>query len=143
MSLIGERLKQARESIDLDQDTFGKSIGVGGRPTISRWERGLAFPPADILAALHEKYGINIHWLLTGIGSMNAAQGPECHTTKAIESDILRQIIREVESGLVSKESVIDPDKKARLITLLYDYAIRTGQDVEKETIQKYLDLVT
>jgi transcriptional regulator with XRE-family HTH domain len=142
MSLIGERLKQARESIDLDQDTFGKSIGVGGRPTISRWERGLAFPPADILAAIHEKYGINIHWLLTGNGSMSD-QGPECHTTKAIESDILRQIIREVEDGLVSKASVIDPDKKARLITLLYDYAIRTGQAVERETIQKYLDLVT
>lgn len=143
MSLIGERLKQARESVDLDQDTFGKSIGVGGRPTISRWERGLAFPPADVLAAIHEKYGINIHWLLTGTGSMNVARGSECHTTEVIESDILRKIIREVEDGLVSKESVIDPDKKARLITLLYDYAIRTGQDVEKETIQKYLDLVT
>jgi hypothetical protein len=48
-----------------------------------------------------------------------------------------------VENGLVSKESALDPDKKARLITLLYDYAIRTGQEVEKETIQKYLDLVT
>ena len=74
---------------------------------------------------------------------MNTDQGSERHTTKAIESDILQQIIREVEHGLVSKESVIDSDKKARLITLLYDYAIRTGQNVEKETIQKYLDLVT
>lgn len=142
MSLIGERLKQVRESVVLDQDTFGKSIGVGGRPTISRWERGLAFPPADILAVIHEKYGINIHWLLTGIGSMNADQGPECQTAKTIEGDLLRQIIREVENGLVIKESVLDPDKKARLITLLYDYVIRTGQEVQKETIQRYLDLV-
>lgn len=96
MSLTGERLKLARESLDLDEDSFGKSIGVGGRPTISRWERGRGFPRADVLAALHEKYGINVHWLLTDTGSMYVAQGHECRTTEIIESDILRKIIKDV-----------------------------------------------
>lgn len=68
--LIGERLKQARESLNLSQRAFGNSLGLPGPESISRWERGQAFPPTEILLQVYEKHGISIEWLLTGKGQM-------------------------------------------------------------------------
>ena len=68
MKTFGERLRKVRNSIGLDQKAFGMEIGVAGRDTISRWERGLGFPSADILAIMRQKYRINIDWLISGEG---------------------------------------------------------------------------
>ena len=68
MVTFGERLKKVREGLALDQKTFGMAIGVAGRDTISRWERGLGFPSADILIFMRQNYRINIDWLISGEG---------------------------------------------------------------------------
>jgi transcriptional regulator with XRE-family HTH domain len=68
MLTFGNRLKKVRRALGLDQKAFGMTVGVGGRDTISRWERGLGFPPADILIAMRQKYHINIDWLISGEG---------------------------------------------------------------------------
>jgi transcriptional regulator with XRE-family HTH domain len=68
MLTFGSRLKKVRRALGLDQKAFGMTIGVGGRDTISRWERGLGFPPADILIVMRQKYRINIDWLISGEG---------------------------------------------------------------------------
>lgn len=63
-------MREAREIVGLDQNEFGRALGISSRDTISRWERNLNFPPADILQRMNEKFGININWLITGNGSM-------------------------------------------------------------------------
>jgi transcriptional regulator with XRE-family HTH domain len=68
MITFGERLKKVREGLALDQKSFGVAIGVAGRDTISRWERGIGFPSADILILLRQSYRINIDWLVSGEG---------------------------------------------------------------------------
>jgi transcriptional regulator with XRE-family HTH domain len=68
MNNFGERLKKAREGLSLDQKAFGMAIGVAGRDTISRWERGLGFPSADILNNMWQNFRININWLISGVG---------------------------------------------------------------------------
>ena len=68
MITFGDRLKKVREGLSLDQKAFGMTIGVAGRDTISRWERGLGFPSADILNLMRQKYRINIDWLISGEG---------------------------------------------------------------------------
>ena len=68
MITFGERLKKVREGLGLDQKAFGVAIGVAGRDTISRWERGIGFPSADILILLRQNYRINIDWLVSGEG---------------------------------------------------------------------------
>ncbi len=66
---IGFRLKEIREHFKVNQDVFAVSVGVE-RPTMSRWEREVAYPPANILHHLSELYRINIYWLITGNGLM-------------------------------------------------------------------------
>ena len=62
MRTFGERLRKVRGVLGLDQKAFGMAIGVAGRDTISRWERGLGFPSADMLSVMRQKYRINIDW---------------------------------------------------------------------------------
>lgn len=69
MQTIGERLREVRESAKLDQAKFAAELGVS-RNTISAWERGLNYPPADSLAIIYEKFGVSIEWLVTGKGGM-------------------------------------------------------------------------
>jgi transcriptional regulator with XRE-family HTH domain len=68
MTTFGERLKKVREGLGLDQKAFGQTMGIAGRDTISRWERGLGFPSAKKLTIVRQKYRINIDWLISGEG---------------------------------------------------------------------------
>jgi transcriptional regulator with XRE-family HTH domain len=72
------RLRQARKYAGLRQDELHAQMGGGqegqGRgPTVSAWERGEKVPDGSQLIPLVEvlaRYGIDGHWLLTGIGEM-------------------------------------------------------------------------
>jgi len=55
-----KKIKRTALSIE-----FGKSANVVGD-----WIRGKANPPLPNLEILHLKYGLNLNWLVTGIGKM-------------------------------------------------------------------------
>lgn len=127
----------------MNQKTFGESLGVNIN-TVSNWEREVAFPPADKLAFIRQEYQININWLLTGEGVMKNGGGVIANSpSQGFDFKALEQIIEGVEEGLLGKEQSLTPSKKARLITILCEYAFETGKKVEKETIEKYLGLLT
>ncbi|MHB9074614.1 MAG: helix-turn-helix domain-containing protein [Desulfobaccales bacterium] len=75
MKDIGKRLKEFRESLNMDQQSFAQSVGLSGRDTISKWERGLHYPSADILAIMRKKYLLNVDWLVSGEGEMLLSAG--------------------------------------------------------------------
>ena len=142
MQSIGERIKFVRDMARLDQETFGKSIGAT-RNTVYRWESGKGFPPADVLLNLHEKHGINIHWLVTGQGEMRGIDGPlQPLGIRELNAEVLQPVILGVEEGLGRHGIKLDSSKKARLICLLYEYATETGKQVEAELVDKYLELI-
>ena len=66
---IGKRLKQIRESKNLNQTQFGDSLGILYQH-VSKYERGETVPTWENLIKLIELYGVNINWLLTGRGKM-------------------------------------------------------------------------
>ena len=101
MITFGERLKKVREGLGLDQKAFGIAIGVAGRDTISRWERGLGFPSADILIFMRQNYRINIDWLISGEGEPSIGdrtQGEEAAGRgKVVTIDPVVQLLNEEE----------------------------------------------
>ena len=66
---LGERLKQARKKIGLNQVEFGKQLGCG-RSNISSIENGVFFPTASLLWELKSKFNVSLDWLFSGEGSM-------------------------------------------------------------------------
>ena len=63
---IGDRIKFIRGS--LTQVEFCKKLGVF-KNTLQKWEANGHFPDFESLLKLHEKFKVNINWLLSGEGN--------------------------------------------------------------------------
>lgn len=61
---VGRRLRQLR-GFDITQEEFAQKLGVS-QSQLSKYERGLAAPPADTLIRIKERLRVSIDWLLTG-----------------------------------------------------------------------------
>jgi len=72
MESLGDRLKIVRNHLKLNKQEFANAVEVSSPNTIYKWEHDLSSPPAKVLGKLHEKYRIDVQWLVTGKGSMLA-----------------------------------------------------------------------
>ncbi len=72
---IGERLRTARETKEMDQGTLAERAGVVTR-TLQRWEKGEQVPDGVALTRLARATGVQASWLLTGDGEMYPAPPP-------------------------------------------------------------------
>ena len=62
---IGKFIKELREEKGLTQDELAKKIPIS-RQAISKWERGLAIPDAQILLKLSEFFSVSVNEILSG-----------------------------------------------------------------------------
>ncbi|MBC8433851.1 MAG: hypothetical protein H8D96_18220 [Desulfobacterales bacterium] len=60
----------------------------------------------------------------------------------SLEIEVLTKVIRGVEDYLQKGKNELKPDKKGRLISLLYERFIKTGEEPDQKTIVSYLKLV-
>ena len=68
---IGNRIKEARESKELDQATLAAKIGVVAR-TLQRWEKGDQVPDGVSITKIAKATHVHSNWLLTGEGEKYA-----------------------------------------------------------------------
>lgn len=66
LKALGRRLRELR-GFDLTQEEFAKELGVS-QSQLSKYERGVAAPHADILFFVKKRFRVSIDWLLTGEG---------------------------------------------------------------------------
>ena len=67
---IGARLRQIREHLVETQTVFAQRFGLS-RDDVANYERGRCDIPTRVLAQL-DRMGINLSWLLNGLGEMFA-----------------------------------------------------------------------
>ena len=106
--MIQERLKEIRQQKGVSQSTFATKFGLK-QQTYQKYESGIAAVPDDLKSQLADKYGINLHWLITGIGPMHIGG-------EQVEEESSRAHARDVnikKSGL--KDSVEVPMTSLRL----------------------------
>ena len=89
---IGSFLASLRRERGLTQEALGEKLGVTNK-TVSRWEKGNYLPPAEMLKALSEFYGVSINEILSG-----ERLAPERYQEKAEEN--ITAVIRERFTGL-------------------------------------------
>ncbi|HID4045039.1 TPA: helix-turn-helix domain-containing protein [Pluralibacter gergoviae] len=70
---VGERVIAIRKRAGLNQRAFAARLGIsnGG---ISQIENDKAMPGGDFLLRIHQEFGVDITWLLTGVSSDKTAQ---------------------------------------------------------------------
>lgn len=83
---IGERVKQARLSLDLTQAKFGAGIGLK-QNSIALIERGDRNLSNQAIISICREYGINESWLRTGEGKMMSGNNEESDTVAMFEND--------------------------------------------------------
>lgn len=66
---MNKRIKMIRDSKNLTQDAFGKSIG-SARNTIANYENGNRVPSNAVIKSICKEYGVNEVWLRTGKDEM-------------------------------------------------------------------------
>lgn len=67
LKALGRRLRELR-GFDSTQEEFAEELGVS-QSQLSKYERGVAAPPADILFFVKKRFRVSIDWLLTGEGN--------------------------------------------------------------------------
>lgn len=70
---LSARLAAVRNYFGHSQGTMATVLGIA-LPTLKGYERGRGSPSCVVLSVL-ASMGINIHWLVSGIGNMQSAQG--------------------------------------------------------------------
>jgi transcriptional regulator with XRE-family HTH domain len=64
LKALGRRLRQLR-GFDITQEEFAERLGIS-QSQLSKYERGVAAPPADVLMRIKNRCRVSIDWLLTG-----------------------------------------------------------------------------
>lgn len=120
---------------------MGKLIGVSAA-TILRYESGEIKIPEDRLRKYSEISGFDVDWFLRSEEINPKAIVDKGADLIGINADLLRQIILGLEQGLAERGLLLPPDKKAELIILLYEQAVKTKEVPTQQTVQRYLRLV-
>ena len=81
--MLGENIKQLRKKAGLSQEVLADKLHVV-RQTISKWEKGLSVPDADMLQRLAEVFEVSVADLLGGL--------PEQEPSAAPTDDVARQL---------------------------------------------------
>jgi transcriptional regulator with XRE-family HTH domain len=74
MKSLGRRIRQLR-GFDVTQDEFARKLGIS-QSQLSKYERGIVAPPADVLMRIKEQFRVSIDWLLTGDSESGGHMSP-------------------------------------------------------------------
>jgi transcriptional regulator with XRE-family HTH domain len=66
LKALGRRLRELR-GFELTQEKFANELGVS-QSQLSKFERGVVAPPAEVLFFVKKRFGVSLDWLLTGEG---------------------------------------------------------------------------
>jgi transcriptional regulator with XRE-family HTH domain len=143
---VGDRLREERERLCLNQTDFAQKGSVTRRSQ-SHYETGKRSPDAEYLAAISE-IGVDVLYVLTGKRAVkNDESAKEVHETQKIEqlpvdAEALAGVIEGVETALANRRLRLAPDKKAQVVTALYEYFKATGQP-NAAAVERYLNLAS
>lgn len=103
--MLGDNIKAARESRGLSQEELAAKLNVV-RQTVSKWERGLSVPDADLLIVLSEATGVPVSALLGEGPAVPREDGLEALAAKleAVNLQLARQQVsrRRVLRGILA-----------------------------------------
>lgn len=117
---------------------FNRRIG-SQRDAASRWDdkNPDSKPSLGAVIKICNEFNCSIDWLLTG-----KKNTPNPDEEPLIDIELLKRIIARVETNLTRKRQELDPEKKAELISLLYEYFTKTSGEVGAEIVERFLRLV-
>lgn len=137
---IGDRIRQVREKLGLNQENFAKKLGFSQAAVVSKYEKG-RIPGKDVLDKIALMGQVSVEWLLHG---SNTAEEPgeELSVCPAhINIELLGQIVAAVQRRLAKHKRTLPPERFGLLVSLLYDHFWESGEEVLDYIVDRYLML--
>ncbi len=147
LTSIGGRVSYVRLTKGLNQEDFGKKIGIS-KGNISSFENHKYEPSYRVLVQIIEQYKVDPNWLLTGKsekhieGQADGEEGMEQPLNLELDVDLLADIIESVDIVLEKEKIELPLNKKARFIALQYELCTETGKGITSDKIKRHLKLV-
>jgi len=125
---VGSRLKGERERLGMSQTVFA-AIGKASKSSQIRYEADEGNGPDTSYLVRISEAGVDIQYVLTGRRSAVAA----------VNQSLLTICLAGVEEGLESTRRVMEPEKKAQLVAMLYDLHQAAESPPQKATILQFI----
>ena len=169
---LGKRLTQVREELNFEErEPFAEALGLTVA-AVGYYERGDRVPDAHALAAYHDRFAVNISWLVSGVGypfddhpsavvaagqAKDAAigrahaspdmdlvvGGPDQTAADAVEADLVEQLFDKVGAIYKAAGLTAAPRRIAReAVTLKGIIAARAGNLGDKEMVEAVMPQV-
>ena len=62
-TIVGKRIKEIRKDNYMSQQQFGEKLSVS-QDTVSLWERGVSYPPTEIVIAIAKIFSVSSDYVL-------------------------------------------------------------------------------
>ena len=111
-----DRLRVIREMLGLTQAVMATQMGISLR-AYQTYEAGQRQPKASDVAGL-VGVGIDLNWLLTGVGQMMREAAPAA--PPPIDEQLLAETLRLVDDWLAANRRVMTPERKAQAVAAIY-----------------------
>lgn len=127
--MISENIKNARKAKGISQEEMALKLNVV-RQTVSKWEKGLSVPDADVLIQIAELLEVPVHTLL-GIT-------PQEDRTEDLAEE-LERVNQELALKTQEHRLFMEANKKRGVILLLSFLAMLTAMSVKNELLSLVL----
>lgn len=135
MNDINSRIKQLRKDKRLTQKEFCYRIGAS-QSYLSEVENGKSKASVDIFIGIAKCFkDVSIRWLLTG-------EKVDDNQYDSIQEKVLKDVIEVVEWALDQVNAKPNPDKKAELISAVYEFYLDEGIPEDKSKLIKLVKAV-
>ena len=122
---LGQRLRMAREAANMSQRGVAKLLGTITHGAVSQWESSGQIS-TDNLLRVATLYRADPLWIMTGKGRvLGQAHAQTCD--RAIMTDAIESVL----TVLQDMRRVPAPHVTARIINLIYNRHVESGEDVK------------
>lgn len=142
ISMLNENLKTLRREKGFSQEELAIRLNVV-RQTISKWEKGLSVPDADMLVRISEIFEVPVQVLLGGRVEAEAPQQSELveqlsriNEQLAIKNRRARKIWRTVAGILITLFAAI---VLTIVLTIVLSYSMSVNRGITENTTQELL----
>jgi len=140
MSSLGERLRQARERLNLSQTDVCRRLKISNS-TLSGYERNYRKPDAEMIKTFAELYGVSTDYLLGNTNSLSQKSTGHQDLTEKDEKDIARRMEKikqdlAADGGLSFYGEPLSEEAKESLLEAM-EYAVRQAQRINKKFVPK------
>jgi len=140
-TVFSDRVRAVRDHFGFSATKMAEFVGLKDRKSWERYEKGDGEPKSGHLTILY-KNGVNIHWLLSGEGSMllQDADTPVVSPDNALMKDVSEWVLR-WERG--NKNVEIKPENFWEMLTACYSRVLEHKEknpSASSSELQAYLN---